>query len=83
MVCPSKSMIEGEIVIPQVCKRLVVALIAGSLINGCRLPLVSRREVVIVPEFSIESKGCFELQPRGQCGFTRDVAQQIISFRLL
>jgi len=63
MVLPQKSVIEGEVVVPQICKRLVVALIAGSLNNGRGLPIVGRSEVVIIPEFCIKSECGLELQP--------------------
>ena len=75
-----KSVVEYKIIIPQIGKCFVIALIAGRFFYRIRFPVVSRSKVVDKPEFGVITECTFQLQPFGKGDLSGDVCQEVISF---
>ena len=78
-----KCIVEKEIVVPKIGERLVVALVARTLLSGNGLPCIFRGEVVGKPELGVCTDGALELKPTGERNLCCQVAQEIVAVGLL
>ena len=51
-----KRTVEDEIVVPKICERLVVALVAAALLNGRGFPVVLGSIAVVIPELGVNAE---------------------------
>ena len=72
-------MVEDEIVVPKICERLVVALVAATLLNGRGFPVVLRGIAVVIPELGVNAERALQLEPLSQSHLCRDIAKEVIA----
>ena len=72
-------MVEDEIVVPKICERLVVALVAAALLNGRGFPVVLGCIAVVIPELGVNAERALQLEPLSQSHLCRDIAKEVIA----
>ena len=72
-------MVEDEIVVPEICERLVVALVAAALLNGRGFPVVLGGIAVVIPELGVNAERALQLEPLSQSHLCRDIAKEVIA----
>ena len=59
--------VEGEVIVPQVCEGFVRVLVTCCLLHGGRLVVIGVRDVVVEPHLGVVAESAFESQPLREC----------------